>query len=201
MIPFNRYVHYIWVGPNAIPDNFLLNFNCTKEINSNYEFILWQDDDIIKNDSEYAILYQNSNLFHKLQIARYTILDKFGGIYSDFDIKWKKSFDEIYQLFDTADMIFPKRNSLHFYNRGLKTDLIDDFTIFTKSNLTKQFLIYCKNRTEKRDYETEPFSVYALTEWLLTQTNIKFLSHLQIDNNENCYLGIHDNKKTWRKDN
>lgn len=168
MSPINNIVHYIWVGTNLIPNKFLLNFYYTKELNPTYNFMLWRDADIIKNDNEYADLYQNSKLFHKLQIARYTILDKFGGIYSDFDIKWKRSFDEIYQLFDNADMIFPKRNSLHFYNRGLKTDLIDDFAIFSKPKLTKQFLKYCKIRNEERDNETEPFSVYALTEWLLT---------------------------------
>ena len=199
MTPYNNLVHYIWVGENPIPNQFLLNYENTKLHNTTYNFILWRDKDIMENDSDYAELYQSSKLFHKLQIARYTIMHKFGGIYTDFDINWKMSFNEVYAMFDdTVNVVLPKRNSLHFYNRGIKTTLIDDFVIFAKPGIMKNYLLYCNDRTEERDNETEPFSVYALTEWLLTQTNVDFLTHQQIDTDENSLIAVHTNKKTWR---
>lgn len=199
MRPYNNLVHYIWVGTNPIPPIFLVNYQNTILFNPTYKFILWKDQDIIENSLEYSELYKSSKLFHKLQIARYTILHKFGGIYTDFDIRWKIKFDDIYAMFDNVDIILPQRNSLHFYNRGMKTTLLDDFTIFAKPEIMKQYLTYCTTiRKEIRDNETEPFSVYALTEWILTQTNIGYLTHKQIDVNEDCSVGVHDNKKTWR---
>ena len=199
MTPYNNLVHYIWVGENPIPEHFLLNYQNTILQNPTYNFMLWRDKDIIANDSEYAELYQSSKIFHKLQIARYTIMHKFGGVYSDFDINWKISFDQVYEMFDdTVNIIFPKRNSLHFYNRGMKTTLIDDFTMFAKPGILKQYLLYCNERKEVRDTETEPFSVYALTEWLLTQPNVDFLTHHQIDTVEDSLVAVHTNKKTWR---
>jgi len=164
--------------------------------------MLWQDKDIIEHDPEYAELYQSSKLFHKLQIARYTIMHKFGGAYSDFDIVWKIGFDDVYAMFDEKiNVIFPKRNSLYFYNRGMKTILIDDFTIFSKPGILKEFLSYCRNRTDRKNDETEPFSVYALTEWLLTQNNTDFLTHKQIGQTEDCTVGVHANHKTWQNTN
>lgn len=194
MKKINNLVHYIWVGNKKVPEKFMDNFNRTKQMNPDYEFKIWTDLDFDSNE-----FYSESSLFHKLQLARYTTMDKFGGLYSDFDIHWKLNFDEVYSLFDDADMIFPKRNSLHFYNRGMKTDLIDDFVIISKPNLTNEFLKYCEVRTERRDSITEPYSVYALTEWLLGKNNIKFLTHNQIDTDESCTVAIHDNKKTWQE--
>jgi len=199
MTPYNNLVHYIWVGENPIPEQFLLNYQNTILHNPTYNFMLWRDKDIIANDSEYAELYQSSTIFHKLQIARYTIMHKFGGVYTDFDINWKISFDQVYEMFDdTVNVVLPKRNSLHFYNRGMKTTLIDDFVMFTKPSIMKQYLLYCNQRTERKDTETEPFSVYALTEWLLTQTNVEFLTHQQIGPHEDSTVAVHTNKKTWR---
>lgn len=198
MIPYNNLVHYIWVGTSSIPEEFLSNYKNTMKLNPTYEFKMWRDEDVIENDPEYTELYKKSKIFHKLQIARYTILHKFGGVYTDFDIQWKIKFDEVYDMFDDMNIILPQRNSLHFYNRGMKTTLLDDFTIFAKAGILKQYLYFCNKRNEVRDNETEPFSVYALTEWALTQNNIGFLTPKQIDVGDGCTVGIHANGKTWK---
>lgn len=197
MIAPNNFVNYIWVGKDSIPDSFYKNFQSTQDNNPEFQFKIWGDEDIIQNDPEYADLFMKSSIFHKLQIGRYTIMNSHGGIYTDFDIEWKVPFKDIYNSIEgDPDMVFVYRNSLHFYDKGKKTTLVDDFFSIAKPENTKKYLKYCEKRTERRD-PTEPFSVYALTEWLLNIENVKFLTHHQIDTKESSIFGVHANKKTW----
>ena len=46
-------------------------------------------------------------------------------------------------------------------------------------------------RTDLKQDETEPISVYALTEWCLNKDNVGYLA----DNDDNIFY--HYNKKTW----
>lgn len=200
MKPINNFVHYVWVGTDPIPATYMDNFNRAKSINPSYNFKIWHDADIVANAKEYEELYNTSSVFHKLQIARYTIMNSFGGLYTDFDIYWKINFDVVYGLFDSVDLVFPKRNSLYFYNRGQKTSLIDDFVIMAHPNITKEFLTYCKLTEGQRDSKSpkqEPFSVYALTEWLFTKESKTFISHKLIDSNKDSILAVHANKGSW----
>lgn len=200
MQPINNFVHYIWVGTNPIPDDYIDNFNKARALNPYYEFIIWRDNDIVSNAGDYAEMYSVSSIFHKLQIARYTILDTFGGLYTDFDIKWKINFDVVYGLLDSVDLVFPKRNCLYFYNKGQKTSLIDDFVIMAKPNITKEFLTYCKLTEGQRDSKSDtqdPYSVYALTEWLFTKESKAFISHKLIDSKVESILAVHANKGSW----
>lgn len=194
---FNNLVHYIWVGTAEIPAHFISNYEKTKKINTGYDFKIWKDSDIIPMLGEYTNLFLTSSLYHKLQIAKYVICDIFGGIYSDFDIEWKIPFNKIYEVFPNPELILPKRRSLYFFNYGKKTTMIDDFVIITNRNNTKSFLKFCLDRTEKKDDITEPFSVYALTEWCLGTPNIQFLTPEQIYDDPNCTFGYHHNSRTW----
>lgn len=200
MKPINKLVHYIWVGENPIPESFKVNANRAMSINPDYTFKIWTDSEIIPVLNEYALQYQHSTIFHKLQIARYIILDKFGGFYSDFDIWWKIKFDIVYGMIDECDVVFPKRHSLYFYNRGQKTDLIDDFVIIAKPGNTKEFLKYCERNQDKRDSKnpkTDPYSVYALTEWLFTKESKRFLNHTLISSKPESLFAVHANNTTW----
>lgn len=196
----NKLVHYIWVGPDPIPNEFYITVTRAMSINPDYSFKIWTDSDIIPILDEYAMQYQHSTIFHKLQIARYIILDKFGGLYSDLDIWWKIKFDTVCGIFDDCDLVFPKRNSLYFYNRGKKTDLIDDFVIIAKPGKTKEFLKYCEQNQGKRDSKnpkTDPYSVYALTEWLFTKESKAFINHKLISSKHESLFAVHANKATW----
>jgi hypothetical protein len=201
MKPINNLVHYIWVGSDPIPESYKANVNRAMSINPDYTFKIWTESEIIPILNEYATQYQHSTIFHKLQIARYIILDKFGGLYSDLDIWWKIKFDTVYGIIaDDCELVFPKRNSLYFYNRGQKTDLIDDFVIIAKPGKTKKFLKYCEQNQGKRDSKnpkTDPYSVYALTEWLFTEDKKAFLNHKLISSAPESLFAVHVNKTTW----
>lgn len=125
------------------------------------------------------------------------VSNTFGGIYSDFDIEWKVPFNVVTDLFDEYELVLPKRKSLYFFNRGQKTTMIDDFVIISKPQITKSYLDFCLVREEQKDDKTEPFSVYALTEWCLGNNNIGFLTPEQIYDDPTCTFAYHYNKRTW----
>lgn len=190
-------VHYIWVGTAEIPAHFMRNYQNTKLLNTDYEFKIWNEADILPILGEYREIFPSSSLYHKLQLAKYMISHVHGGVYSDFDIEWKIPFSDISNLFAGAPLVLPKRKSLYFFNKGQKTTMVDDFVILSAPNLLKPFLDFCLTRTERKDDRTEPFSVYALTEWCLLQENIQFLTPDQIYDAPECTLGYHYNKRTW----
>lgn len=194
---FNKLVHYIWVGTADVPTHFMLNYENTAKMNSGYSFKIWRDVDILPILDTYADLFTVSSLYHKLQFAKYMISHTFGGIYSDFDIEWKMPFDTISDTFDNCNLILPIRKSLYFFNRGQKTTMVDDFVIMSTPGIMKSFLDFCEQRTERKDDRTEPFSVYALTEWCLGRTDVRFLTPEQIYDNPNCTFGYHYNGRTW----
>lgn len=194
---FNTLVHYIWVGTAEVPTHFMLNYENTIEMNHGYSFKLWKDQDILPLLATYTDRYITSSIFHKLQIAKYMVSNTFGGIYSDFDIEWKVPFNVVTDLFGEYELVLPKRKSLYFFNRGQKTTMIDDFVIISKPQITKSYLDFCLVREEQKDDKTEPFSVYALTEWCLGNSNIGFLTPEQIYDDPTCTFAYHYNKRTW----
>lgn len=190
-------VNYIWVGTNDIPDVFMYNYNNTASLNADeHTFRLWRDSDIESILGEYTDLYTSMSLYHKLQIAKYLICD-YGGVYCDFDIEWYVPFAEIRDVVGDYKLILPKRKSLYFFSHGQKTTLIDDFVIMASPHITKQFLQFCLQRTERKDQPTEPFSVYALTEWTLQNTSVGYLTPNQIYDTAGCIFGYHANNRTW----
>jgi len=194
---YKKLVHYIWVGAN-VPTHFMLNYENTQKLNQNYKFKLWTDKDILPILGEYTNLFLSSSLYHKIQFGKYLVMHTEGGVYSDFDIEWKVGFDDVYSSFDNNwNIILPKRKSLYFYNRGQKTTMLDDFVIMAKPSIFKDFLSFCQQRTERKDDRTEPFSVYALTEWCLPRNDVQFLTPEQIYDTPDCIFGYHYNKRTW----
>tara|TARA_Y100000310_G_C20292661_1_gene627912 strand:- start:40 stop:648 length:609 start_codon:yes stop_codon:yes gene_type:complete len=195
-----KLIHFIWVGEGTIPKKFLYNLSETKKLNPFYEIKLWKDSDLIPLLDDFKELFIESSIFHKLQIARYLLAHIYGGIICDFDINWKKSFDTIYELKKDCSLILVKRNSLYFRKTGEKTTLLDDYVIIAKPGNTKEFLKFCLNRKDRKpNDETEPFSVYALTEWCIdNDIDMDFFDHTEIYDNKDSTLAVHENNKTWK---
>lgn len=200
-------IHFIWVGDNKIPDVFKDNILKVKSDNSEDNIMEWGDESLVPILKSYDMydLYQKSTIFHKLQIARYTVLDFYGGLYTDYDVYWKLPIsDSILDKID-KDLIFIKRNSLFFYKKEtvIRLSLLDDYVIYAKPNITNNFLKYSLNRATENNRlkqdKTEPFSVYSLTEWIYdSQYEVGYFSHHEIYNNMDSTIAYHDNKKTWQ---
>lgn len=200
-------VHFIWVGENKIPQPFLSNIENIKNQNPELEFEEWDDNSLKSILENYGISneYSNSNIFHKLQLARYTILDLYGGLYLDYDIYWNLPISQALGERINSDMVFTERRSSYFYkteNSVEKLKLLDDYIIYARPGLTFHFLEFCKIRAKQREKlkedTTEPYSVYALTEWIReSDYNVQYFSDEEIYHDGPCTLAKHDNKKTW----
>lgn len=89
-------IHQIWLGGNPMPKNYQYYSETWKKFHPDWEYKLWQEDDIIKeNFSSMDLYYKASSYQEKADIIRYEILKKYGGIYVDTDIECLKNFNEI----------------------------------------------------------------------------------------------------------
>lgn len=103
MIP--KTIHQIWLGNKPIPEKFKLYIDGWKQIYNDYEHILWNDDDVVKNDvipDTLKDLYFNNKLscVFRADILRYVILQKYGGIYLDTDFECLKKIPIHFFNFD-----------------------------------------------------------------------------------------------------
>ncbi len=88
-------IHQIWIGKNKIPHQYKVWMRSWKEYNPEWEYIFW-DEDMINNFS-----LKNKDLFETIEnpgfksdIARYEILNRFGGIYVDTDFECLKKIPD-----------------------------------------------------------------------------------------------------------
>lgn len=95
-----KIIHLVWFGGER-PKKFDLLVNKIKDINYDYEIYEWNENNInfelINND-----LFKNcENLGAKSDIFRFEVLNKYGGIYMDYDFIQLKKFDELlnYEFF------------------------------------------------------------------------------------------------------
>jgi hypothetical protein len=194
-------VHYIWIGGSEISPHYLANFQRCAKLNPSLEFKIWRNEECLQLISEYELMetFTPLTFICKFNLIKYLILHKFGGIYTDFDIEWKVSFNEIINKYPNVDVILTHT----------LTPIIDDPFIISKSNIFGGCIIYCKNRTElKYDgelyvetgkieiHKAEPFGPFGLTEWIKNINYISFPQQSLLD--ENGKYGIHSQRSTWK---
>ncbi len=93
-----KIIHQIWLG-GEIPKISIELSNRMMEINSDWEYKLWNEQDIQEIGLKNIELYNNTqNYGSKSDIARYEILQRFGGIYIDTDFECVKSFNDLCNL-------------------------------------------------------------------------------------------------------
>lgn len=91
-------IHQIWIGKN-IPSQVQELQNTIQQANKNFTYKLWNEDEILSlNFKNKDIFKQATNPGQKSDIARYAILEEYGGIYVDSDFKGLKSFEDLLYL-------------------------------------------------------------------------------------------------------
>lgn len=95
MIP--KIIHLIWLG-GPLPDKFISLRDKIVSVNSDYEVIEWNDNNVNFPLINYELFNSCTNLGAKSDILRFEILYKFGGIYLDYDFLQVKKFDELLDL-------------------------------------------------------------------------------------------------------
>ena len=92
MIP--KIIHLIWLGGKK-PDKFNITLEKIKEINNDYEIKEWNDNNIDFELIQKDFFNKTENLGSKSDILRFELLNKYGGIYMDYDFLQIKKFDEL----------------------------------------------------------------------------------------------------------
>ena len=93
-----KIIHNIWMGKNAIPERNLYCANSIKEMNTDFKYILWKDDKIDKLMKEdFPEYYKKFNelprTIMKIDMFKYFLMYKYGGLYTDMDYYMFKPFD------------------------------------------------------------------------------------------------------------
>jgi mannosyltransferase OCH1-like enzyme len=87
MIP--KTIHHIWIGNNPLPVEFKQFRNKWMELYPDYNFIFWNDEMIessnLLDDSIKKYYYSDYKIAFKVDLLRFKILKKFGGLYIDCD--------------------------------------------------------------------------------------------------------------------
>ena len=92
MIP--KKIHLIWLG-GKVPGKFHRLVERIKSINSEYDVIEWNDNNINFELINQKLFEETQNFGAKSDILRFEILYKFGGIYMDYDFYQVKNFDSV----------------------------------------------------------------------------------------------------------
>jgi hypothetical protein len=209
-------VHYIWIGENDIPKEYIFNLENCKNLNPNYTFKVWKDDECIQllKDNNLFEYWSNLTFICKYNLIKYLILDKFGGVYTDFDIYWNLSFDEIFTQtnFFTHILISVNNYSTTTIDERL-VNVIDDPFIVSSKGIFKECIEYCMNRTSLVNdgniynetqqlipHKSEPIGPFGLTEWIYKK-NILFTGFTQLGNLDQIggKFGTHYHQGNWNK--
>jgi hypothetical protein len=135
MIP--KIIHNIWIqGYDNLPEKYKMNQFKIKQLNPDWDFIIWDNKKILELLQKYPkllSLYKNTSQLSGIisveetqsYIARYIILKEFGGLYYDFDYECSGSLNE---LFDTNS----QDANLSIYISNSKNETIDYLWPFNK---------------------------------------------------------------------
>ena len=210
-------VHYIWIGGEDIPHPYLLNYQKCISLNQNdFTFMIWRNNDCISLLNQYNLFEYWSKLTFicKCNFLKYLILDKFGGIYTDFDITWKQPFFKIFNEFNYPinDIIITALNTDYLDKNNQVKWLLDDPFIISKPGIFGECIEYCMNRSQLKidgeiflktgqqiQHKLEPIGPFGLTEWMYIN-KYKYSIMLQkgkLDNNG--HFGIHTQQTNWKK--
>lgn len=87
-------IHLIWLG-SPKPKKFEYLLQKIKDINFDYEIIEWNDENINFELINEKLFRECSSYGAKSDILRFEILNKYGGIYMDYDFIQVKKFDDL----------------------------------------------------------------------------------------------------------
>ena len=196
MIP--KKIHQIWVG-SPLPEKYKKFISNIKTLHENFEYKLWNDDDITKeNFTNYDLICSTKCFAQKADIMRYEIVYKHGGIYLDIDFEIIKCLSDLL----TADFVVCNEDS--HTNQYMSNS-------FFASSVKNENLLRCIENIRSADF-TLPVNVstgpWFFRRFINFDENIKILptitfypknwdeKHKEIKITDEIY-GIHHWDKNW----
>jgi hypothetical protein len=93
--------HQIWIGPKSPPEYLFAYQQHLKNLHPDWEYHLWSDAELEGLDLEdWDLVEKSSNFGEKADIVRSNLLDRFGGVCLDADVKVCCPLDELVEKLD-----------------------------------------------------------------------------------------------------
>ena len=223
---FPKIIHQIWLqGYKNLSDDNKKKIEITKQLNSGWKYILWDEIkilELINGDKELIDKYYKFIYLHqKVDFSKFVVLYKFGGIYLDMDCNVVKNLDELVEKNSQYDMIISKLsdkvNAMINYVTCRSFDTcVNNGVIITKKStdicnyLVKNFLSECgivESKTICIQNTTGPVIFNKLINDYIKNINkskILILPHYYLEPcigneceiNDNTYV-IHKHELSW----
>ena len=135
-------IHQVWIGSD-FPKKYQKWADSWKIKNPDFEYYLWDEKEILKLGLDAEEEYKSTNNFGvKSDIARYEILNRFGGVYVDTDFECLKPLDPKFLTYDFVG------SQLFSYEPQISNGII----FATKNNIILKTLI--SNLRENKNIRT-----------------------------------------------
>lgn len=175
MIP--RVFHHIWLGSVRLPDKADELREAWRHHHPDWEFRLWTDSNLqwLRN---YRLFSRATSYSQKSDIARYEIVERFGGIYLDTDVECLRNLGDLLQGYSffgglepsglIASCIFGAERSHPFLREVIASFPMSCLTNSDVMNQTGPGLLTkvfkkggWENRADVRIYPASFFNVYG----------------------------------------
>lgn len=109
MIP--RRLHWIWLGPNPIPEEFVGYIEGWKRLHPLWEYCLWTDDNLPERIQNRAQFENAAHYAQASDILRLEVIYQYGGVYIDMDFECVRN---IASLCEGIDMFCGTEDGVHY---------------------------------------------------------------------------------------
>ncbi len=200
-------VHTMWLGTD-IPIRYQKNIKIHRDLNPDCYFMHWSDRDAESLLAECKLLdlYNTLSFINRFNLVKYTILDKFGGVYTDLDIRWKVPFTRIMSEhgFGNVDLILSHSAYPNFYIEGRNLPMLDDPFLIVKTGIMKGCIDYRLERKNLRIdpstneiHKAEPIGPFLLSEWAYSTKAKTGVFNQEKNLDWNGRYGNHDQFGLW----
>jgi mannosyltransferase OCH1-like enzyme len=192
MIP--KILHQVWLGDKKIPSKFLVFTKRWRELHPDWQYCLWNEKKI---DDTICINLMKRCDTHSARsnVIRIYALATIGGVYSDFDIEWKKNVDVLLNHKCFAAKEIPTR----YCNAFLGSEKDTKWIQYMYSSLNKYVEFPTPWGPKLTTKASEQFSADLFT--IDTKLVYPYLwneKHRQKENFDDSYV-VHHWEMSWKK--
>jgi mannosyltransferase OCH1-like enzyme len=132
------FAHFIWFqGIDNTPKEYMVNINKFKKYNPKFQIRIWSETELIElmNNTNEDIFRESikkcNHFIQKVDIYKWLILYKIGGLYLDMDISVNKPLDgDILEFFENNDLVL---NYMQVW-QYIPFKVVNNGIIWSKSN-------------------------------------------------------------------
>lgn len=168
MSTFPRIIHQIWLqGSDLVPEKYHVNIEKIQSLNPKFTHIIWDQYSIQEQmardpDQRYLSVFKRVPHLHtKVDLARYYLLYKYGGISIDMDATCERSLEELDSYIDAGIELVISEMRLDAIGTFMATSsfakMVNNATLLVtqpSSPVIRSFLDFCIDLCIKRKWST-----------------------------------------------